>query len=881
MTVQYIQYSRCTSEMEHIHSCSGAASALQIPCLVNPEDSISSHKEEWLKYPESRKFDLEKIQYLQWERFQATELAAFLQDWLFFGLLKALLPEEIKWSVKDFIRKDKSGNNFITTHKLEGILTAWEEIYSKLPKEEKERIAIRNEKVFGEARNLTNNLSQLPSAPGLTLFPPLPLECAFSCALLGHAMAVARATTASDEAYRGAWSSGALISEQMELQGWCPFIIEGASNHELETRFYFTTLGEPKLKLNHTTCTEMECIHSRNKDAQHAANCQACAILLSPVSEVVAAIDRESTPVLKYLPAADSTPAKLDFHESDSNTPYIAISHVWSDGLGNPAGNKIYTCQAKRLQQAVDQIFQEQNSETSGGGGNSWWLDSLCVPSADEYKTQRSKAVTRMKSIYTNANSVLIIDSGLSACNDNIGTLEVLARLRLSNWIRRLWTFQEGYFAKTIYVLIGSTPRLWNSLIDAAGKLPREGYQKRIAWDLMNTYKSLFIQRVTPKPITTEPESFVAEPESLEAEDDPPETEDDPPETGPAPPKAKPARLATDPSFYQPAAAPINLLLARTPIDTPLATERVVSDILREASQRVVTNAADEPQCLSLLLGLDTGAVLAASAAEAGTLPSALRAGPSEAGMAAVLTLANEAAKALPPAVRPRGCIPPSIIFSAGARLRARGFRWAPRSFLYGPTLRVHSAVLPRRVRDAQGRGFDRPSGTLCERGRGLRVVFPGLLVTKVESVRPVAEFFLVDAAAAPVPGLPSFWRCFFVRDEDAQPWERIAPTSADWCEGRDAPGAGMGASEKGARKLAIIVGGFLGLDSAESFDTILVSITGTDDDGQLVVERLGKLVGSATPEDDNFEWLRDPWKRVEGRWLPLDQKWCVDGPEN
>jgi len=792
------------------------------------------------------------------------ELAAFLQDWLFFGLLKALLPEEIEWSVEDFIRIDESGSKFITTCKLDEILIAWEEIYSKLPKEEKERIAIRNEKVLGEARNLTNNLSELPSAPGLTLFPPLPLECAFSCALLGHAMAVARATTASDEAYRGAWGSGALISEQMELQGWCPFIIEGAGNHELETRFYFTTLSGPKLMLNHAKCTEMECIYSRNKDAQHAANCSACDMLPSPVSEVVSAIDRESIPVLQYLPAKDFAPPKLGFHESDSNTPYVAISHVWSDGLGNPAGNEIYTCQAERLQQAVDQIFQRQNSKSSGGG-SCWWLDSLCVPSADEYKKQRAKAITGMKSIYTKANSVLIIDSGLSACDDNIGTLEALARLRLSNWIRRLWTFQEGYFAKTIYVLIGSTPRLWNSLIDAAGKLPREGYQKRIGWDLMNTYKSLFVQRVTVKPIITEPDAFVAEPESLSAEDDAPDPE-------PTPPKAKPARLATDPSFYQPAAPPINLLLARTPIDSPLVTERVVSDVIREVSQRVATKAADEAQCLSLLLGLDTAAVLSAAAAESLRKPPALRDGPSEAGMATVLALANAAAKALPPAIRPRGCIPPSIIFPVGARLRRPGFRWAPRSFLYSPTLRAHSAALPRKVRDVHGRSFERPSGTLCERGRGLRVVFPGLLLTRVESVRPVAEFFLVDSSRAPVVGLPPFWRCVFVKDEDAEPWESIAPTNADWCESVDAADA-----RKDPRRLAVIVGAFLGLDSAESFDSILVRITATDDDGLLVVERLGKLVGSATPEDDNFEWLRDPWKRVEGRWLPLDQKWCVD----
>jgi len=71
---------------------------------------------------------------------------------------------------------------------------------------------------------------------------------------------------------------------------------------------------------------------------------------------------------------------------------------------------------------------------------------------------------------------VLIIDAGLYACGDDTGPLEILARLRLSNWIRRLWTFQEGYFAKSIYLLVGSTPRSWKSLVEAASQLPREGY---------------------------------------------------------------------------------------------------------------------------------------------------------------------------------------------------------------------------------------------------------------------------------------------------------------------------------------------------------------------------------------------------------------------
>ena len=40
----------------------------------------------------------------------------------------------------------------------------------------------------------------------------------------------------------------------------------------------------------------------------------------------------------------------------------------------------------------------------------------------------------------------------------------------------------------------------------------------------------------------------------------------------------------------------------------------------------------------------------------------------------------------------------------------------------------------------------------LCEGGRVLRVMFPGLLLTGIDSVRPVNPFFIVDTGGAMAP---------------------------------------------------------------------------------------------------------------------------------
>lgn len=97
-----------------------------------------------------------------------------------------------------------------------------------------------------------------------------------------------------------------------------------------------------------------------------------------------------------------------------------------------------------------------------------------------------------MKEIYTKADRVVIIDSGLSACCDATDTLEILARFRLSNWIRRLWTIQEGLFASSLYLLVGSTPISLSLLIAKVISLPRNGFQHQIGLGVINNYEEVF-----------------------------------------------------------------------------------------------------------------------------------------------------------------------------------------------------------------------------------------------------------------------------------------------------------------------------------------------------------------------------------------------------
>lgn len=75
------------------------------------------------------------------------------------------------------------------------------------------------------------------------------------------------------------------------------------------------------------------------------------------------------------------------------------------------------------------------------------WIDTLCVPIEKRYRTL---AIGRMKEVYAKADMSIVLDSELQAfdfqgCPDE----EIAIRIGLSGWMRRAWTFQEGFLATT------------------------------------------------------------------------------------------------------------------------------------------------------------------------------------------------------------------------------------------------------------------------------------------------------------------------------------------------------------------------------------------------------------------------------------------------
>ena len=156
--------------------------------------------------------------------------------------------------------------------------------------------------------------------------------------------------------------------------------------------------------------------------------------------------------------------------------PYIAISHVWSQGLGNRHNNTIWLCQLERLQQYANRLVPPAHRPVP------MWIDTLCVPlEADA----RMEAIKTMDAVYQSALAVLVVDqtlidfdlaSAMEQCKEEDGgarsgpeswQIEMLMRIKASPWAQRLWTYNEAFLAQQLFFQTGykgrsGLPGIWS-----------------------------------------------------------------------------------------------------------------------------------------------------------------------------------------------------------------------------------------------------------------------------------------------------------------------------------------------------------------------------------------------------------------------------------
>jgi hypothetical protein len=219
--------------------------------------------------------------------------------------------------------------------------------------------------------------------------------------------------------------------------------IHRAEPQRPETGSVESSVRKPECSNRHCSLYQLD---QESYETKHTEDCPECKEMHVEADELLAILVRRQIPLVAAISEKETqTTIKLQPHLG--TTPYLALSHVWADGLGNLARNGIPRCQMLRLSAyARDNLPSGENVYSR--------LDTLCCPpdSMNRPKEQ-GVALDPMPDTYLKAHTVGILDRWLSAQHLRTDPIiDALFKVVCWPWTRRLWTLQEDALAQRLLV---------------------------------------------------------------------------------------------------------------------------------------------------------------------------------------------------------------------------------------------------------------------------------------------------------------------------------------------------------------------------------------------------------------------------------------------
>jgi hypothetical protein len=273
--------------------------------------------------------------------------------------------------------------------------------------------------------------------------------------------------------------------------GWCAFqvrLLEDTVNQS--TIDWLVALGVQQDPVGHETCTAEACARNNIDEStyQQAHVCRGhdCQKLLPDLQKVMEILKENKVPVM-CLETLNGK-QRLTVSASSKTAPgnYIAISHVWADGLGGATEHGLNKCQVERLSRLC-------NSAKTTSRNTQFWVDSLCIPRVDS--SVYIKALIGIRDAYINASSVLVIDKTIEECTLSSSTEILYAHIYLSAWMQRMWTYEEAVLAKQlVFVLkdgfhtyrVDTWPSMRRTVSVVWQSLGTQLYRLRVKQELLN-----------------------------------------------------------------------------------------------------------------------------------------------------------------------------------------------------------------------------------------------------------------------------------------------------------------------------------------------------------------------------------------------------------
>ncbi|KAL8727566.1 MAG: hypothetical protein Q9166_005972 [cf. Caloplaca sp. 2 TL-2023] len=424
------------------------------------------------------------------------ELEAFIQTWLFFGLLTEILGDMFIFS--EFITPVPLPNGpqrVVNTSTLLPTINDW---MSRI------KSSKGNDKVvqYDHIAECLQKTSKVLQATRYAIRPDFNRQIRVSIASVAELLCNA-ANLAYDitdfEQHNKCPATWVLLcnddetTAQMKYRGYCPWEIHGIrlTFMTIQTFHLLTWMTRSGSSTRHEGCSESGC-RANKSDAEkgapkHLDRTCSCTNMSVDVSEVINISSRGSLPLLWMKSGRRAGEIQIDVTEARPGLKYIALSHVWADGLGNSSANSLPMCQLRRLYDLILPFFKSQN----GGYGVLLWLDTLCCPV--EPPEAKNIALSHMQRPYKDAAHVLVLDSFLQDVESScMHPTEICLRAFTSGWMGRLWTLQEGALARTLWFQFKDTAvdiqQVWMQVRDTySSDIGRRG----LALDAMTSYRGL------------------------------------------------------------------------------------------------------------------------------------------------------------------------------------------------------------------------------------------------------------------------------------------------------------------------------------------------------------------------------------------------------
>ena len=370
-----------------------------------------------------------------------------MQSWFFLGTLSVYLGRHIPRETVSRFAKSCDGrvSSCLNTEQLIGELDTFDTVYRSFNLREK---SVWKDQVNSALIMAADALGKLTSLPlGLRsalICPEVHLHLAIHYHLLDHSIwQLLSGSESLSISLGGLFDFKPLFTQR----GLCPNLAERLAPVGCAGLYYALQL--PNLtsqNFSHTSCTHLVCtamqVDSRLYKTAHRRSCCDCFFAAYDVPHVVSLIQKHEVPVVQFH--QDPVRSWLSYMPA-SQCDYIAISHVWADGLGNPSANTLPECQLALLRSWVSDLYDELGGEGECG----FWMDTVCIPT-DSIEA-RWTAIQDMHKVYNKALAVLVISQDLYSVSAPAECEEALVRIASSSWMTRLWTLQEGILAERLF----------------------------------------------------------------------------------------------------------------------------------------------------------------------------------------------------------------------------------------------------------------------------------------------------------------------------------------------------------------------------------------------------------------------------------------------